>query len=1023
MNPIAEEIKSYYGSASSIEEEEEILEQSGIPQMFDYDPHGSGRYRQGSGENPYQHATDFLSRVEKLKAKGWKETPENIKKTFGLTTTQYRNEKSMCHDLARVALVARIKQMRYGDPEHQMSPTAIAKKLGLPNESSVRSYLDEDKLARSLQSLETAQYLKDRVDKLGMVDVGTQTEREIGVKREKMDAALQYLESQGYHIYKNYPKQATNANQVITQKILAKPDVKYSETYNHEKVYPIIDYVSNDNGKTFHKKFTYPTSLDSKRLMIRYAEDGGIKKDGVIELRRGVEDISLGGSKYSQVRILVDGSHYIKGMAIYGDNMPKGVDVIFNTNKDRASHPNKLDVLKPIKNDPDNPFGSAIKDAELGGQRWYKDKDGKMKLSLINKRADEDDWSDWKKALPSQFLSKQSKILAKNQLNLAKAEKNEEFSKIMELNNPTIKKYYLEKFANSCDGAAKDLKAAALPGQKYHVILPMNSLNENQVYAPNYKDGTKLALIRYPHGGIFEIPVLTVNNKNPEGRKYIGQNSSDAIGINHKVASRLSGADFDGDTVMCIPTDDRKGRVRISRKSELPDMVGFDPHVEYGSEVKIDGSGKKHYYRGGREFKPLPKSMVNKEMGVISNLITDMTLLGAGEKELARAVKHSMVVIDAEKHKLDYKASEVENGIAELKRKWQPKRDKDGNVIGYGGAGTIVSRAKGEQRVLKRRGEAHTNIKGKPWYDPKRPEGALIYMTAADKDVYYPSSIYDKTTGIKTIRTTDGKKISYNMYDKKEAAKYDPVMKKDKKTGVVYYESKDGKIRYRTLKRTTTSTRMAETDDARSLMSDPTGNKSNPMEILYADYANSMKALANRARLAIYSTGNLKYNPQATKIYKKEVSELNAKLNDALKNPGKERYANRLAISEVGKKTKDNPDLTPGEIKKLNQQSISKYREEVGTISRKKRAITISDRQWEAIQAGAITERKLKQILTYTDPDSLRERAMPNNRKGLSTAQISRIKALATSGFSNSDIAEQMNISPSAVSNYLKGGK
>lgn len=45
-------------------------------------------------------------------------------------------------------------------------------------------------------------------------------------------------------------------------------------------------------------------------------------------------------------------------------------------------------------------------------------------------------------------------------------------------------------------------------------------------------------------------------------------------------------------------------------------------------------------------------------MGVISNLITDMTLRGADEKELARAVKHSMVVIDAEKHGLDYKRSE-----------------------------------------------------------------------------------------------------------------------------------------------------------------------------------------------------------------------------------------------------------------------------------------------------------------------------------------------------------------------------
>ena len=37
----------------------------------------------------------------------------------------------------------------------------------------------------------------------------------------------------------------------------------------------------------------------------------------------------------------------------------------------------------------------------------------------------------------------------------------------------------------------------------------------------------------------------------------IGKTSQDAIGINSKVADRLSGADFDGDTVMGIPTHDR----------------------------------------------------------------------------------------------------------------------------------------------------------------------------------------------------------------------------------------------------------------------------------------------------------------------------------------------------------------------------------------------------------------------------------------------------------------------------------
>lgn len=67
------------------------------------------------------------------------------------------------------------------------------------------------------------------------------------------------------------------------------------------------------------------------------------------------------------------------------------------------------------------------------------------------------------------------------------------------------------------------------------------------MYAPNYKDGETVALIRYPHGGTFEIPILTVNNKQAEGKRVLGNTPADAIGINSKVAGRLSGADFDGD--------------------------------------------------------------------------------------------------------------------------------------------------------------------------------------------------------------------------------------------------------------------------------------------------------------------------------------------------------------------------------------------------------------------------------------------------------------------------------------------
>ena len=72
--------------------------------------------------------------------------------------------------------------------------------------------------------------------------------------------------------------------------------------------------------------------------MIRYKEDGGIDRDGTVELRRNVPDLSLGESKYSQVRIMVDGKKYIKGMAVYKDDkdFPPGVDVIFNTNKSKS---------------------------------------------------------------------------------------------------------------------------------------------------------------------------------------------------------------------------------------------------------------------------------------------------------------------------------------------------------------------------------------------------------------------------------------------------------------------------------------------------------------------------------------------------------------------------------------------------------------------------------------------------------------------------------------------------------------
>ena len=84
-------------------------------------------------------------------------------------------------------------------------------------------------------------------------------------------------------------------------------------------------------------------------------------------------------------------------------------------------------------------------------------------------------------------------------------------------------------------------------------------------------------------------------------------------------------------------------------------------------------------------------------MGDISNLITDMTIKGAPTDKIARAVKHSMVVIDAEKHNLDWRRSELENGIRELKTEYQGGPRK--------GASTLISMAKSEIRDIPERKE------------------------------------------------------------------------------------------------------------------------------------------------------------------------------------------------------------------------------------------------------------------------------------------------------------------------------
>lgn len=1011
MNPIAEEIKSYFGVAETSD-----LAHYGMPRR-------SGRYPWGSGEDPYQHNRDFIGRVEKMREEGYTYFDEKtgkmytgdtaIAKGLGLTTSQFRTELSICNSERRMLKVARAKSLR----DDGLNTSEIAREMGV-NESTVRSWFDEKSESRMNKAREIADTIQKRIDEVGMVDVSSSTAIELGISKEKLDQALYLLERKGYPVYLGGVPQVTNPGQQTNQRVICPPGTQHKEIYDYANVHTLKDYISRDGGETLEKKFNYPESMDSSRLKIRYSEEGGVDKDGIVELRRNVADLSLGESRYSQVRILVDGTHYIKGMAVYSDNMPDGVDVIFNTNKKQGTP--MTDVLKKIKDDPDNPFGSAIKDADQGGQYWYDADTGKRcsandpnvknkKLGLINKRADEGDWSDWQDALPSQFLGKQSLYMAKKQLSLAKDDKLAEFDEYCGLTNPTIKKHLLDKFADNCDSAAVHLKAAALPGQKYHVIIPVNTLKDTEVYAPGYETGTKLALIRYPHGGTFEIPILTVNNKHAAARDLLGTDIMDAVGINSKVAARLSGADFDGDTVMCIPTHDPQGKVKITSTPALKGLEGFEPKsYQYDKMVK-DADGTEHYYRNGSEFRILSKRAQQTQMGVISNLITDMTLTGrATNDELAAAVRHSMVIIDAEKHKLDYRQSEIDNNVAALHLKYQGKST--------GGAATILSKAKGETSVLKRQGSPRVNIKGEPDYDPTRPEGALIYKVADDKNLLRPIVSTNKKTGIRTLTTIDGRKIKYDPSDKESKDLYSPIKKIDPDTGETVYSNKSGTLIYKTEQRTQKSTKMAEVDDAYELVS----KARNPMEILYADYANDMKSLANRARMESVTTGKIAYSKSAADAYRDEVKSLNSKLEIAQLNAGRERAAQRMANAEIQSKL-DAGQIEKSDIKKASQRALTKYRTEVGSISRRNRNIDITDREWDAIQAGAISESKLKQILNNTDVDILRQRATPRTTTTVTNSKLARINNMRASGCTLQEIAQATGLSTTAVSNALKG--
>ncbi len=919
MNPIEKDLRSYFGITS----ESNILEHYGTKRH-------SGRYPWGSGDNPYQHSGDFLSRVEELKKKGLSEKEiletinDSLPDEYKMGLTEFRTARQKAGHDRKALEYDQIRALK----DDGLGWKEIGDKLGM-SESSVRSKYNNAIGEKASQAEKIAATLKEEVDKKGMIDISEGANQVLGVSESKLDEAAYILEAEyGYQRYGVGIRQPTNVRQQTNITVLAKPEFDQKYAYQHQdQIDSLGDYHSDDDGETF-TKLQRPSSLDSSRVAIRYGDEGGLDKDGVMEIRRGVPDLDLGKSHYAQVRILVDGDHYLKGMAVYSDDLPDGVDVMFNTNKPSGTP--KMKVLKEAKADPDNPFGAAIK---ANGQSMYIGEDGKEHLSPINKLKEEGDWDTMSRNVSSQFLSKQPKKLIENQLNLTVADYKAQYDEIMRYDNPTVKKKLLNDFADTVEGTSMTLKASAFPGQSTKVILPINKIKETEAYCPTYENGTRLALIRYPHAGTFEIPIVTVNNKNVSGKRNLGA-IQDAIGINAKVAERLSGADFDGDTVMAIPVTDK---VNIKSTRALKALEGFDPKTAYAVP---EGNPN--------NVRLMKKEEKQREMGVISNLITDMTLRGADEDELARAVKHSMVVIDAEKHKLDYKRSERENGIPELKQKWQIRVDEEG-ATHYGGASTLLSRRKQTVRVPERRGSVRVD----------KETGEYIY----------------------------------------------------KESGRTFTDPKTGKER----KAEDTVSLISETKDARTLSSGTI------QENLYADFSNKLKAMANQARKEAVNMKGIQRNPEAAKTYAPEVASLKEKYNNMVANKPKERKAMLIANANIKAKIQEqglDPTIDKKEIKKISSVEMQRARDSVGASGRKSK-VTFTDREWEAVQAGAISDNMLTKFLNSSDSDEIVKRAMPKNVTVMTSAKMSKANAMLRSGYSYAEIAKACGVPESTVYSAL----
>lgn len=865
----------------------------------------SGRYPWGSGDKRIH----FTEAVAALKESGITDKTKQAKE-LGISRNELQAHLSSEHAAIREEFTKRGRDL-VGNGK---SVNQAANELGVP-EATLRSYLNntapsthQARLTRAKQV--TDMYRKALEEQSGYIDVGAGTEHQIGITKYQKDMALEALKQDGYYVHKVLLRNLTNPDKPISTQVLTKNPDQYDVQGKHALDVQLPNYQYEGVKLTGISK---PVDVPWKDVSINYGINGENDRDGTILVRRGNPEADLGASHYAQVRISVGGTHYMKGMAMYGDDddfkgLPSNVKYIFHTNKPSTKSPQ--DVLKKQKDNPLNPFESSIRHQ-------------KGVFNIVNQ---EGDWSDYRTTLASQFLSKQNVSFVKERLKDTFKRDKEDYDSIVAITNPVVKQKLLQDLVGdpkdktkrgSIDTEQFHMRAVGEPGTRYKTLIANPWLKANEVYAPDYNDGDHVVLVRYPHGGTFELPDLVVNNKAPKSKKLLG-NAIDGIGIHPEAAHKLSGADFDGDTVIVLPNNSGK----IKYRKSLPGLKNFDPNdyeltdpkdlpYETTRKNRYTGKEEKVTVYPGKHISPRGKQT---EMGNVSNLITDMTIKGASDTELARAVKYSMVVIDSEKHHLDYKAAADAYGIKSLRKKYMTKINPDTGRKSLG-ANTLISVAKHEQ----------TKGEGK---------GTLINTLA-------------------------------------KQGRLDKI------------------------------------------------NSGSPVENAYQNYIEQLQVIKNNGQKELSTIDIPKRDPYAAKAYSHEVLSLNSKIKSISAQAPLERKAQVEANQAFKEYIEANPTVSTDRKKSLRSEMLNNARLSNGVTPYEKK-VHITPKEWDAIQANAISKTALEKLLSKADMDELRSYATPKSKQAISPAKLSSIKRMmASNNYTLAEIAQSTGLSPNTIKSAL----